>query len=187
MITKEPPKESKAELKLYDGTRLTPVGCATLICTAKTGITKKIHFEIVENIVPVSLLSGKATRALHLIKFDEACIFNVSTDESKADIMSEYKDVFTGLGTLPGEYHIQMDATVPPVQNCPRRVPLPLRAEVKKKIDDLEAQHMLAKVIQPTPWISNMVVVKKPNKIRICLDPIHLNKASVFSTEIFQL
>ena len=36
---------------------------------------------------------------------------------------------------------------------------------------------VIAKVTQPTPWISSMVAVMKPNKLRICLDPSELNKA----------
>ena len=36
---------------------------------------------------------------------------------------------------------------------------------------------MITTVTEPTKWTSNMVVVRKPNKIRICLDPMHLNKA----------
>ena len=32
-------------------------------------------------------------------------------------------------------------------------------------------------VKEATDWVSSMVVVQKPNKLRICLDPKHLNKA----------
>ena len=38
-------------------------------------------------------------------------------------------------------------------------------------------QGVLAKVEKHTPWISSMVVVCKPGKLRICLDPMDLNKA----------
>ena len=38
---------------------------------------------------------------------------------------------------------------------------------------------VIAKVTTPTPWISHMVVVRKPNKLRLCLDPLHLNKAII--------
>ena len=36
---------------------------------------------------------------------------------------------------------------------------------------------IIKKAEEPSEWISNMVVVAKPNKIRICLDPKDLNKA----------
>lgn len=29
---------------------------------------------------------------------------------------------------------------------------------------------------RPTDWVSSMVVVAKPNKLRICIDPRNLNK-----------
>ena len=38
-------------------------------------------------------------------------------------------------------------------------------------------QQILAPVITPTPWVSSMVVAqKKDGRVRICLDPQHLNK-----------
>ena len=48
-----------------------------------------------------------------------------------------------------------------------------------KKIDELIEQKIIAKVNEPTDWISSMVVVKKPqsNKLRICTDPLDLNQA----------
>ena len=36
---------------------------------------------------------------------------------------------------------------------------------------------VLTPVTAPTKWINSMVIVKKPNKLRICLDPKDLNKA----------
>ena len=38
---------------------------------------------------------------------------------------------------------------------------------------------VLAKFTKPIPWISNMVVMRKPNKLRICRDPMHLNKGVI--------
>ncbi|XP_077985293.1 uncharacterized protein LOC144439935 [Glandiceps talaboti] len=92
-------------------------------------------------------------------------------------IIREYKDVFTGQGCLPGEYHIQIDSTVQPVQHAPRRVPVPLKEKLKTKIDEMEKQGIIAKVTEPTDWISSLVAVQKPNKLRVCLDPRDLNRA----------
>jgi hypothetical protein len=92
-------------------------------------------------------------------------------------ILREYNDVFTGLGCLPGEYHLEIDKSVKPIQHQPCRVAAPMKQAVKQKISDLEKMSRITKVTEPTEWISSMVVVKKPNKLRICLDPKDLNKA----------
>ena len=36
---------------------------------------------------------------------------------------------------------------------------------------------VIAKQDEPTDWVSSMVVVRKPGKLRICLDPKDLNRA----------
>ena len=81
---------------------------------------------------------------------------------------------FSGLGKLPGEYHININKSVSSIQNSPRRVLIPVKAELKEKISELEKSGILAKVVKPARWISTMVVVKKKKKI--CLDTINLNK-----------
>jgi len=49
---------------------------------------------------------------------------------------------------------------------------------VKAKLEDLEKRCTIVKETASTDWISNicMVVVAKPKKMRICLDPQELNK-----------
>ena len=98
---------------------------------------------------------------------------------NQEQVLHEYHDVFSGLGKLPGTYHIDMDPNAKAVQENPRRVPIPVKDELKRKINELEAMSVIAKVTKPTPWISNMVVVRKPNKLRLCLDPLHLNKGII--------
>ena len=94
-----------------------------------------------------------------------------------ADPLEGCKDVFEGLGDLPGEYHIVTDDSVPPVVHPPRRVPVALRNQIKEKLDEKVASGILAPVTEPTEWFSSMLVIVKPNKLRICLDPRDLNKA----------
>ena len=86
--------------------------------------------------------------------------------------------VFKGLGHI-GDTTIITDPSVKPVQHAPRRVPVALRDRVKAKLDDLERKGIMEKVAIPTDWISSMVVVTTPNKIRICLDPKDLNTAVI--------
>lgn len=72
-----------------------------------------------------------------------------------------------------------MDSNSKPVQENPRRVPIPVKDERKSKIEELETMGVIVKVTKPTPWISNMVAVRKLNKLRLCLDPLHLNKGII--------
>ena len=91
-------------------------------------------------------------------------------------ILHEYHDVFSGLGKLSDTNHIEIDPIAKPVRENPQCVPIPIKDELKKKIKELESTGVIAKVTKPTPWISNMVVMRKPNKLRLCLDCMHLNK-----------
>ena len=40
----------------------------------------------------------------------------------------------------------------------------------------MEEDGYIAKVEQPTEWVSSMVAVVKNGKVRICIDPSDLNK-----------
>ena len=72
-----------------------------------------------------------------------------------------------------------MDPNAKAGQENPRRVPIPVKDVLKRKINELKAISVIVKVTKPTLWISNMVVVRKPNKLRLCLDPLHLNKGII--------
>ena len=118
-----------------------------------------------------------------LLKFNFTPPEGVNMVENMADlpltkekILSNYKDVFDGLGHIGNSSLVTVD-NIKPIQHTPRRVPVALRDEVKDKLSDLEKRGIIQKVTQPTEWISSMVVVAKPGKIRICLDPRDLNKA----------
>ena len=93
--------------------------------------------------------------------------------------MKKFPKVFgPRTGQMPGEYNIRLNPDVQPVQDAPRRVPVALRDQVKRKLEQLGEQDILALVTTPTDWISSMVEVVKPNgQLRICLDPKNLNKA----------
>ena len=175
-----PPPSTTGRIKVYDGRPLKPAGADTLCCS-KSDITKRVHFNIIDN-APTSLLLGRAAEALRLLQFNHEQLVNAISDTdtsgfTQKQVLEEYNDVFHGLGKLPGYYHIDMDPTATPVQHTKCHVPIPVCDELKARIDQLEQQEVLAKVTEPTPWMSSMVVVRNAtNKIRICLDPLDLNK-----------
>ena len=93
-------------------------------------------------------------------------------------VLFEFTDVFSGVGCLDGNYSIRVDERFSPVVHPPRKVPVPLREALKTELDSLVKDGILAKVTEPTAWVSSLVIVKKPNgKIRVCLDPRDLNRA----------
>ena len=109
-------------------------------------------------------------------KIHKVTVQTVNVPLSEADLVSKYSSVFNGLGHI-GECSIQVDPNVQPEQHIPRRVPVALQDDVKKKILELEKGEIIAKVTEATDWINSMVIVAKPDKLRICLDPKDLNQA----------
>ena len=97
---------------------------------------------------------------------------------SACAVKAEYPDVFQGLGRLKDSYSIEIDESVRPVVHAPRRVPVPVREKVRKKLDELESDGVLTPVTEATDWLSSMVIVQKTSgQIRICLHPKDLNTA----------
>jgi len=78
---------------------------------------------------------------------------------------------------LPGDYHIEVDPDVRPAQHMPRNVPVAVQQELRQRLQELENMKILSPMKEPTKWINSMVIVKKPNKLRICPDLKDLRKA----------
>lgn len=88
------------------------------------------------------------------------------------------QSVFVGVGCLPTVCKIEIDKSVSPVVNSSRKIPLKLRPRLKEELDNMVKLGVIAREDGPTDWVSNIVVVEKShNRLRICLDPRHLNKA----------
>ena len=61
----------------------------------------------------------------------------VLTATKREDLLTEYYDVFERLRGLSGEHHIVTDEIVKPVIHRPRRVPVPLRDQIKAKLGEM--------------------------------------------------
>ena len=184
--TGDPPlKSSKVKLRLFDGSLMKPHGVATLKIH-RNGSTTQLNFQIVDT-RNKPLLPAETCERLGLLKFtinETSEVNTVVTEQDKLQvplkreaIQKEYKDVFEGLGHIgiSSSFVVNPDHTT--VQHAPRRVIVTLQKEVKEKIAAMEKKGFIQKVTEPKEWISSMVVVAKPGKIRICLDPRDLNKA----------
>ncbi|XP_046863328.1 uncharacterized protein LOC124457081 [Xenia sp. Carnegie-2017] len=94
------------------------------------------------------------------------------------DIFNECADLFDGkLGCLPIKHHICVNPNVKPTIHIPRRVPVAMRTKIKEELERMQQMGVIDPVEKPTEWVSSMVTVEKPNKLRICIDPRHLNEA----------
>ena len=104
---------SGIKLLSYSGDKIDTCEEVLLECTYRN-IPQKIHFYVVDK--PVMPIVGLQTcLKLNLIKKVDSLL-------TQADILNTYQDLFSGLGKLPGMHHIQIDPTVNPVVEAPRRV-----------------------------------------------------------------
>ena len=79
---------------------------------------------------------------------------------------------------MGGKLQLEVDNKVTPVVIPPRRVPVAIKVRLKEELDHLESLEVTRREDEPTEWVSSMAVTQKPNgKVRVCLDPKHLNQA----------
>ena len=138
---------SNVKLTTYSGNRMIPEGQVTLDIQIGGLKLCKVLFQVVKD-AHCSLLSGPTSEKLGLIKVNDELLIN-SVESSKGltkeDVLTEYKDVFTGLGYI-GDYKIEVTEEAVPKQDPPRSVPVALRDELKTKLVEMEKQEILSKV-----------------------------------------
>ncbi|KAF4531064.1 hypothetical protein B566_EDAN017137 [Ephemera danica] len=85
------------------------------------------------------------------------------------DPKESFPECFTGLGQMAAEYKITLRSGAEPYAiSSPRRIPHPIRDQVKSQLD-----------LMPTEWCAALVPVPKasdPKKVRICVDHIQLKQ-----------
>ena len=74
---------------------------------------------------------------------------------TKYEFISEYKDVFTGVGQYEKEYNIELIANAQGVIQPPRKIPYAIQPKVKEAFRGLKAQNIIADVDRPTDCFSN--------------------------------
>ena len=118
---------------------------------------------------------------MRLITVQQENILQVKDSYQELDterIVATYPDVFQGLGCMEGVLRLEVDESASPPIMPSRRVPLTLRKLLKEELAHLERANVITREEEPTDWVSCLVVTEKPNgKLRVCIDPQHLNKA----------
>lgn len=148
-------------------------------------VFNNVHFNIscvVAENVDVPILGLPSCKALNVVKLVDSLqvgnMKSVLTETSVSNLVRTYESVFTGMGRLPVEHCILVHKSATPVERPARRIPFKLSDPVLNKLNEMEKLGLIAKVSDPTDWVSPMVVARKSNgDIRICLDPSDLNLA----------
>ena len=173
-------ENSVTTLVMYDGSvRKSLGGCHLQVEVAERKV-KSLYFEVMKS-NHHSLLSLDTCLTLNLLSYKIGTVYAIQEEQkvTRLQVLEEFDDVFGGLGSLPGEYEIEIDEMVHAVQNRPRKIPHTMKEAVENKLKQLVDLGVIAPVDVPTEWVSNITAVWKPDKkqVRICLDPRDLNKA----------
>ena len=169
-----PLQTTDAKLTSYSGDRIRVHGKVTLTCRYKNA-TVNTTFYVVNNNAP-PLLSLQTSVDLGLIALTYAIEQNQPI--TKECVMSEYSDLFKGIGTLPGKSKLYLRDNAVPVIAAPRRVPEALKSRLKQELDQMVKHEIITPVTEPTDWVHPIVVVEKSNgALRVCLDAKPLNDA----------
>ena len=123
------------------------------------------------------LLSYDTARKLGLIN-----IVNTLAENRCEMLLCDFDNVFQGLGRLKDfQLKLNIDTDVVPLHQKHRRVPFSTRKKVEDAVKQLIADDICEDPgNDPTPWVSPIVVVPKPNapdQIRLCVDMRAANQA----------
>lgn len=154
--------QRKGKTRLYDGSVVNPLGSYTFTVSRNGGSKGKIKFDILDN-APWLIMDGRTC-------IDQGCISlgtEVSVHSLTASITnrSPWRN-FEG------------------ISRCIHRTWLPAwrishwsRSSHQASAVCSSTSTTQIKVLQPTEWISNLVAVQKPVKLRVCVDLRDLNRA----------
>lgn len=133
------------------------------VTVESTGTSQQLTF-IVVDIDSNPVLGKKSCVELNLIKR----VHSIEWED----------DIFNGLGCLKNyEYKIEfIDDPKFEIRSI-RSLPYSRREEVKAELDKMVEMGVIEKVEEPTPVVSNVVLVEKEGKLRVCIDPSDINKA----------
>lgn len=91
-------------------------------------------------------------------------------------LLKKYDYLFKGVGCFDKEYHIELKENYKPVVVPPRKIPFVLEGKLKFTLDELDKNKIIIKKNEGSEWLNPIVIVrKKDESLRICLDPKDIN------------
>ena len=86
-------------------------------------------------------------------------------DENMVKLVAQFPKVFKGLGRATGvpDIHIEMDKTVPPVQQKPRQISMLYKQKLKDHLEELVKEGVVTPLecTNGSGWIHNVVLTAK--------------------------
>ncbi|XP_061170579.1 uncharacterized protein K02A2.6-like [Saccostrea echinata] len=172
-ISKNHLRSVNGNLITYNGHVMNPDGKIDIRCHIRNEKHTLPVYVTQKGSTPI--LSKETCARLGLVQHIPAESVDSEVCMSKDKLLQQYADVFSGLGKLSGTHHIEIDKSANPVVHPPRKVPAALLKPVQNELKRMEDLGVITKQDSPTDWVNSMVTVRKPGKIRICLDPKDLN------------
>ena len=111
-------------------------------------------------------------------RYENILLLSVKSSKTaltKDTLIEQYSDVFQETGKFYEKHHVTIDPDATPVVHPPRPVPIAQKDYLKAELERLESEGILKVVTdwQETDWLR-----KPTGKLRICIDPKDLNKAT---------
>ena len=154
---------------------LKTAGCFTAKRTVED-VAVEAEFAVIEG-KGQALLGRETTTQPKVLSLSPSVCVNSLQGE---DLFQKYK-CFEGLGKLKDfQLDISIHPRVKPVVQSMRRVPFSLRDKLEKTFDELVDRDVIEKAKGPTPRISPVVVVPKPDgDLPLCVDMRQANSVIV--------
>lgn len=122
------------------------------------------HFEFV--VVDSDRAVPKPNHEADLIRVQQHNVMSVNTSQAcftAEQLLKDYPDVFEGTGKLESQYNLEVNDGATTVVHPLRRVPVALQVKLKEEWDRIQSLGIIEQVTEPTPWVSSLVTVQKPN------------------------
>ncbi|KAK2725781.1 hypothetical protein QYM36_000313 [Artemia franciscana] len=162
-------------LTSYCDGKLKVLGTCNLKLQRKDNQDSEVHKFYIISTAKQPLLCKNSSVSLSLIKFLNEV--TKKPDQTVDRILSEYEDIFQGIGKLEGKCHIYLKENCQPTVQPPKRIPISMQDQFKAELSRPETLGVIKKVSKPMEWVNSIVIVEKPEgSLRLCLDPRNLNK-----------
>jgi transposase InsO family protein len=161
--------------------RLVPCGLFYTDIELNGSVLRNVKFHVYKYLSD-DLLSYETCNALNILPNLIQAIDLDANSIFEKQIHKQYPSLFNGkIGKLKDfKLKLHIDTNVKPVQQAERRIPFHLREKVKSLIVNMENDDLIEDAKGPTSWVSEMVLVPKPNEpneLRVVSDSREANTA----------